>query len=191
MSWKSILKEDNELDERVKVILEYVEDFKVPSYWFKNREQFIEWAYNYYKEQSRNRDSKRGLNILIGELEFRQDKQNDYYHTYEHLDILNMRDTIDDLKSLLGDEEDKTNDVEEMFDRHSNKKVTIHGKKYNTLRVEQVFAEQLEQRGGRLTPAKANRLMAFYEKLQDNELSENELKDLVFVYMENPESLGR
>ena len=28
MSWKSILKEDNELDERVKVILEDVEDLK-------------------------------------------------------------------------------------------------------------------------------------------------------------------
>ena len=79
--------------------------------------------------------------------------------------------------------EDKTNDFEEMFDQHSNKKVTIHDKKYNTLRVEQVFAEQLEQRGGRLTPMKANRLMEFYEKLQDNELSEKELKDLAFVYM--------
>jgi len=78
--------------------------------------------------------------------------------------------------------EDKTNDVEEMFDQHSNKKVTIHGKKYNTLRVEQVFEEQLKQRGGRLTPAKANRLMEFYEKLQDNELSEKELKDVAFAY---------
>jgi|TARA_S200002703_G_C3726560_1_gene223248 hypothetical protein len=78
--------------------------------------------------------------------------------------------------------EDKTNDVEEMFDQHSNKKVTIHGKKYNTLRVEQVFGEQLEQRGGRLTPAKANRLMEFYERLQDNELSEKELKDVAFAY---------
>mgnify|MGYP001286763610 FL=1 len=101
MSWKSILKEDNELDERVKVILEDVEDFKVSSY-HKNREQFIEWAYNYYKEQSRNGDSKRGLNILIGELEFRQNKQNDDFHTYEHLDVLNMRDTIDDLKKKRG-----------------------------------------------------------------------------------------
>ena len=55
-------------------------------------------------------------------------------------------------------------------------------KKYNTLRVEQVFAEQLEQRGGRLTPMKANRLMEFYEKLQDNELSEKELKDVAFAY---------
>tara|TARA_R110000751_G_scaffold25755_3_gene69519 strand:- start:2097 stop:2369 length:273 start_codon:yes stop_codon:yes gene_type:complete len=79
--------------------------------------------------------------------------------------------------------EDKTNDFEEMFDQHSNKKVTIHDKKYNTLRVEQVFGEQLEQRGGRLTPAKANILMEFYEKLQDNELSEKELKDLAFVYV--------
>lgn len=55
-------------------------------------------------------------------------------------------------------------------------------KKYNTLRVEQVFAEQLEQRGGRLTPMKANRLMEFYEKLQDNKLSEKELKDVAFAY---------
>lgn len=56
-------------------------------------------------------------------------------------------------------------------------------KKYNTLRVEQVFEEQLKQRGGRLTPGKANRLMDFYEKLQDNELSEKDLKDLVFVFI--------
>ena len=56
-------------------------------------------------------------------------------------------------------------------------------KKYDTLTVEQFFEEQLKQRGGKLTPAKANRLMEFYEKLQDNELSEKELKDLVFVYM--------
>ncbi len=92
MSWKRILKEDNELDKEVKAVLEDVEDFKVSSY-HKNREQFIEWAYNYYKEHD--------LNILIGELEFRQNKQNDDFHTYEHLDILNMRDTIDDLKRLI------------------------------------------------------------------------------------------
>tara|TARA_B100001094_G_scaffold318538_1_gene362257 strand:+ start:161 stop:427 length:267 start_codon:yes stop_codon:yes gene_type:complete len=48
--------------------------------------------------------------------------------------------------------------------------------------VEKIFEKQLQQRGGRLTRAKANRLIYFYEKLKDNKFSKEEIKDIAFVY---------
>jgi len=98
MSWKGILKEDNELDERVKTILGNVEDFKDSSY-YKNKEQFIERAYDKYKEHE---GGESGLKKLIETLEFQQNKQNEnYYPNYEHFDILDMKYVIWELEDLL------------------------------------------------------------------------------------------
>ena len=97
MSWQDILKEDNELDKEVKVVLEGVQDFKY-SIAYRDPQHFIEDTYNHYKEF--------GLETLIEELERIQDKQqsksliaHDDYDTWENL--FDMKDIIEELKRLI------------------------------------------------------------------------------------------
>jgi len=94
MSWESILKEDNELDKKVKEVLEGVEDFEF-STDFRDPQHFVEACYKLYKEK--------GLEGLIEYLEFVQYRQEQKIDPYDFVGvkILDLRYEIEDLKRLI------------------------------------------------------------------------------------------
>jgi hypothetical protein len=79
-------------------------------------------------------------------------------------------------------EERKQRRAEKYNEARLNSFGTWEGKDYRTeiIRIEKIFEKHLK--GSSLTPLKAKRLIDFYEKLQGNKLSEDELKDIAFVY---------
>jgi|LWDU01.1.fsa_nt_gi benzoyl-CoA reductase/2-hydroxyglutaryl-CoA dehydratase subunit BcrC/BadD/HgdB len=72
------------------------------------------------------------------------------------------------------------NIIKEGKEKYEEARLDRFGSYKEVARIEKIFEKQLKDR--RLTPAKAKKLIDFYEKLQGNKFSEEELKDIAYAY---------
>ena len=93
MSWQDILKEDNELDKEVKVVLEGVQDFEY-STDFRDPQHLFEVCYKLYKEKGLE-----GLIEYLESVQYRQERKIDYANITTS--ILELKDIIEELKRLI------------------------------------------------------------------------------------------